>query len=192
MSAIYPLYINGKFIETKDRLNVLNPSTGKVIAQASLASEKEVELAIASSREAFDQGVWPRLSLDERKNFIFKIAQGILNKAGELANLETENTGKPIKESTFMDIPSAAKTFEFIANNFQNYLVNESLNVSEEAKANLTREPMGVVVLIIPWNYPLLIASWKLASALAAGNTVILKPSSLTPLTAFELGRIIH
>ncbi|MFA5287519.1 MAG: aldehyde dehydrogenase family protein [Candidatus Omnitrophota bacterium] len=192
MNPIYPLYINGKFIETNERQNVLNPSTGKVIAQASLASEKEVELAIASSREAFDKGVWPRLSLDERKGFIFKIAQGILNKAGELALLETENTGKPIKESTFMDIPSAAKTFEFIANNFQNYLVSESLNVSEEAKANLTREPMGVVVLIIPWNYPLLIASWKLASALAAGNTVILKPSSLTPLSAFELGKIIN
>lgn len=192
MSAIYPLYINGKFIETHETQNVLNPSTGKVIAQASVASDKEVELAISSAREAFDKGEWPRLSLDERKNFIFKIAQGILNKAGELALLETENTGKPIKESTFMDIPSAAKTFEFIANNFENYLVSESLNVSEEAKANLTREPMGVVVLIIPWNYPLLIASWKLASALAAGNTVILKPSSLTPLSAFELGRIIN
>ncbi len=192
MSAIYPLYINGKFIETSERQNVLNPSTGKVIAQASLASEKEVELAISSAREAFDKGDWPRFSLDERKSFIFKIAQGILDKAGELALLETENTGKPIKESTFMDIPSAAKTFEFIANNFQNYLVSESLNVSEEAKANLTREPMGVVVLIVPWNYPLLIASWKLASALAAGNTVVLKPSSLTPLTAFELGRVIN
>ena len=192
MSAIYPLYINGKFIETSERQNVLNPSTGKVIAQASLASEKEVELAISSAREAFDKGDWPRFSLDERKSLIFKIAQGILDKAGELALLETENTGKPIKESTFMDIPSAAKTFEFIANNFQNYLVSESLNVSEEAKANLTREPMGVVVLIVPWNYPLLIASWKLASALAAGNTVVLKPSSLTPLTAFELGRVIN
>ncbi len=192
MSAIYPLYINGKFIETSDKQSVLNPSTGKVIAQASVASEKEVELAILSAREAFDKGDWPKLSLAARKDFIFKIAQGILNKAGELASLETENTGKPIKESTFMDIPSAAKTFEFIANNFQSYLAGESLNVSEDAKAHLTREPMGVVVLIIPWNYPLLIASWKLASALAAGNTVVLKPSSLTPLTAFELGKIIH
>ena len=192
MSVTYPLYINGKFIETSDKQSVLNPSTGKVIAQASVASEKEVELAILSAREAFDKGDWPKLSLDERKDFIIKIARGILNKAGELANLETENTGKPIKESTFMDIPSAAKTFEFIANNFQSYLAGESLNVSEDAKAHLTREPMGVVVLIIPWNYPLLIASWKLASALAAGNTVVLKPSSLTPLTAFELGKIIH
>ena len=192
MTPLYPLYINGKFIETSEKQNVLNPSTGKVIAQASVASEKEVELAIASARDAFDKGDWPKLPLDERKKFIFKIAQGILNKAGALAKLETENTGKPIKETTFMDVPSAAKTFEYVANNFESYLVSESLNVRDEAKAKLSREPIGVVVLIVPWNYPLLIAAWKLASALAAGNTVVLKPSSLTPLTAFELGKIIH
>lgn len=192
MTSTYPLYINGKFIETSERQNVFNPSTGRVIAQACLASVKETELAIASAREAFDKGDWPGLPLSERKKFIFKISQGILNKAGDLAKLETENTGKPIKESTFMDLPSAAKAFEYMADNLENYLVGESLHLSEEAKAVLSREPMGVVVLIIPWNYPLLIASWKLASALAAGNTVVLKPSSLTPLTAFELGRIIH
>jgi len=189
---LYPLYINGRFIETSERQNVLNPSTGKVIAQACLAKDSDVDLAIASAREAFDKGSWPKLPLDERKKFIFKIAQGILNKAGDLAKLETENAGKPIKETTFMDVPSAAKAFEYVANNFESYLVSENLNISEEAKAKLSREPMGVVVLIIPWNYPLLIASWKLASALAAGNTVVLKPSSLTSLTAFELGKIIH
>jgi len=187
-----PLYINGEFIESKDKQNVLNPSTGKVIAQASLASEKEVDLAIESARRAFDRGDWPGLPLKERKAIILKIAEGIFNKAGELAKIETENTGKPIKETTFMDVPSAAKTFEYIANNFENYLAGDTLNVTEEARAVLLREPMGVTALIIPWNYPLLIASWKLASALTAGNTVILKPSSLTPLSTLELGKIIH
>jgi betaine-aldehyde dehydrogenase len=192
MSQTYPLYINGKFIQAQEKQNVLNPSTGKVIAEASVASAKDVESAISSAREAFDKGPWPRLSLEERKKFIFKIAQGILDKAGDLAKIETENTGKPIKETTFMDVPSAAKTFEYIANNFENFLVGDSLEIGDEARATLSREPLGVVVLIIPWNYPLLIASWKLASALAAGNTVILKPSSLTPLSVFELGKIIH
>ena len=192
MNTAYPLYINGKFIETTERQNVLNPSTGKVIAQASVASEKEIELAIFSAREAFDKGPWPRLSLDERKKFIFKIAQGILSRAGELSSLETANTGKPAKETTFMDIPSAAKAFEYAANSLQGYLKQEDVEPCEEARAVLSREPVGVAVLIVPWNYPLLIAAWKLASALGAGNTVILKPSSLTPLSVLELGRIIH
>ncbi len=186
-----PFYINGQFIEGVEKQNIINPSTGKVIAEVSMASLKDAELAISSAREAFDQGPWPQFSLAERKAFIRKIAQGILDNAGQLAELETQNTGKPIKETTFMDIPSGAETFDFIANNFIDYLEGQEISVPN-AKAELLREPAGVVVLIVPWNYPLLIACWKLAFALAAGNTVILKPSSLTPLTVLELGKIIH
>ncbi len=170
---------------------IINPSNGEVITEVALASSQDVEEAISMARDAFDNGPWSRISLDERKNYLLKINQGILEKAGELARLETLNTGKPIKESTFMDIPSAAKTFEVIAHNFQKYLVEENPVLEAEAEAKLIREPRGVVVLIVPWNYPLLIACWKLASSLAAGNTVILKPSSLTPLTALELAKII-
>ncbi|MCX5694253.1 MAG: aldehyde dehydrogenase family protein [Candidatus Omnitrophica bacterium] len=192
MISKYPLYINGQFMETLEKQNIINPSTGKVIAEVSLASPTELELALSSARNAFDQGSWPQFSLVERKDFIFRIAQGILDNAQLLASLEMQNTGKTIKETTFMDIPSSAKTFEFIANNFIDYLNSEELSVSEEAKGKILREPMGVVALIVPWNYPLLIACWKLASALAAGNTIILKPSSLTPLTVLELAKIIH
>ncbi|MCX5699563.1 MAG: aldehyde dehydrogenase family protein [Candidatus Omnitrophica bacterium] len=191
MNSKCPLYINGQFIETAQKQNIINPSTGKVIVEASLASLKELELALSAARKAFDHGPWPQFSLTERQEFIFRIAQGILDNAGLLAALETQNTGKPIKETTFMDIPSSAKTFEFMANNFIDYLGQEEVNVSSDTKAKLIREPLGVVVLIVPWNYPLLIACWKLASAIAAGNTVILKPSSLTPLTALELAKII-
>jgi len=187
-----PFYINGEFIETKDKQNILNPSTGKVIAQVSLASQKEIEYALDSSRKAFDKGDWLSLPIKERKEVLFRIAGGILERAGDLAKIETENSGKPIKETTFMDVPSAAKTFEHIANNFEKYLEQEIISPAEEARALSIREALGVAALIIPWNYPLLIASWKLASALAAGNTVILKPSSLTPLSALELGKIIH
>ncbi|MFA5092786.1 MAG: aldehyde dehydrogenase family protein [Candidatus Omnitrophota bacterium] len=192
MNLKCPLYINGQFIETVEKQNIINPSTGKVIAEVSLAGEKEVELALSSARAAFDQGPWQQFSLAQRKEFIFKIAQGILDNAATLAQLEMQNTGKPIKETTFMDVPSSAKTFEFMAENFINYLDETEFNLSEDAKAKVVPEPMGVVVLIVPWNYPLLIACWKLASALAAGNTVILKSSSLTPLTAYELAKIIH
>jgi betaine-aldehyde dehydrogenase len=187
----YPLFINGQFIETAKKQNIINPSTGKVIAEASLASPKELELGLVSAREAFDSGPWPRLSLLERREFISRIGQGILDNAADLAQLETSNSGKPIKETTFMDIPSSAKAFECAAHNFINYLASEEIKVCEDARVNLLREPMGVTALIVPWNYPLLIACWKLASALACGNTVILKPSSLTPLTALELAKIV-
>jgi len=187
----YLPYINGEFVDTKRKQGIINPANGEVIAEVSLAGKYEVELAIDAARKAFDQGPWKDFSLTQRKELVLKISQGILDKAGELARLETLNTGKPIKESTFMDIPSAAKTFQHFSDNLEKYLEPEIRQVTPEIQGNLIYQPQGVVVLIVPWNYPLIIASWKLAAALAAGNTVILKPSSLTPLTALELARII-
>ncbi len=189
------LLINGELIETKDRQEVTNPSTGGVAAQVSIAGKKEIESALASARRAADEGDWPKIPLSERMGFLYKIAQGIQEHAAELAGLETLNTGKPIKESTFMDIPSSAKTFAYFAEHLEEYLQPENVTISAQtgdAESELLREPRGVAVLIVPWNYPLLIASWKMAQALAAGNTIVLKPSSLTPLTALELGRIVH
>ncbi|RJP29520.1 MAG: aldehyde dehydrogenase family protein [Candidatus Omnitrophota bacterium] len=186
------LLINGQLIETKQKERILNPSTGRVIEEVSLASKAELENALESARIAFDRGQWPRLGYDERREFILKIKQGILDNAAELAKIETLNTGKPIKETTFMDIPSSAKSFEYMADNFEKFLSEEKISIQQEAECRLMRSARGVAVLIIPWNYPLLIASWKLASALCAGNTVILKPSSLTPLSVLELARIIH
>jgi len=185
------LLINGTLIKTKEKQKVINPSNGEVITEVSVASQKDIESALKGARQAFDKGEWREISFEERKKIILKIAEGILEHAGEFARLETLNTGKPIKESTFMDIPSAAKTFEYFAHNFEKFLKDESIDISAEAKSKLLRQPQGVVLLIVPWNYPLLIASWKMAQALAAGNTVILKPSSLTPLTALQLAGII-
>ncbi len=174
-------------------IDVINPSTSEVIKQLPEAEESSILNVIAGARRAFDSGPWTRLSLAERKNYILKIHQGILDKAGELAQIESQNTGKPIKETTFMDVPSAAETFKYFAEHLEEFLKSEQRNITNQiakAEVNLEREPFGVVVLIVPWNYPLLIASWKAAQALAAGNTVILKPSSLTPLSALELGKI--
>lgn len=189
------LLINGELIETKEKQAVVNPSTQEVIAEVSVATEKETALALDSCRQAFNGGPWRTFSLKDRKGYILKIAHGILDSAQELAQLESLNTGKPIKEATFMDIPSAAKTFEHFADALESYLVSCDLALSSaagKAQSSLVREPHGVAVLIVPWNYPLLIASWKMAQALAAGNTVILKPSSLTPLTALKLAQIIR
>ena len=186
----YSFYINGEFKDSPNRQEIINPAHGEIIAEVAVAVKEDMELAIASARKAFDSGQWPKISLEERKKYLLKISRGILDKAGELARVETLNTGKPIKESTFMDVSSSARTFEYFANHLEEYLQEETRDL-ENAKSRLVREPLGVAVLIVPWNYPLLIASWKLAQALAAGNTVILKPSSLTPLTALELAKII-
>ena len=195
MSEHYSLYINGEFKDSKVKQDIINPATGEVIASVAFAQKDDVEFALESARQAFDKGLWKTISLAQRKEFILKIYQGILTKAQELAHLETLNSGKPIKESTFMDIPSSAQTFDYFANNLEKYLAQDSVEIQSQiakVKGDLVREPRGVVVLIVPWNYPLLIASWKMAQALAAGNTVILKPSSLTPLTALELAKVIN
>ena len=184
------LFINGEFLSTKNKQKILNPCTQEPIAEASLASESEVELAVSSARACFDNGGWPDLPLEKREKLLLKVSQGILDKAEALAKLESLNTGKPIKETTFMDIPSSARSFEYMARNLKAFLEDRTIDVQPDASCRLLRQPTGVVALIVPWNYPLLIASWKLASSLAAGNAVVLKPSSLTPLTALELGRI--
>ena len=174
---------------------IINPSNGEVIRELELADEKDIDITLEEARNAYDFGPWNNFSLEQRKDALLKIAQGILENAKELAQLETLNAGKPIKESTFMDIPSSAQTFQYFAEHLQEYLQEEKVEIKTQiasAGATLLREPMGVAVLIVPWNYPLLIASWKVAQALAAGNTVILKPSSLTPLTALELAKIIE
>lgn len=176
----------------KEKQKIINPSNGEVIAEVAVASEQDVDLAIENARTAFDKGQWLKISLARRKEFLLKISRGILENAGELARLETLNTGKPIKESTFMDLPSSVKAFEYLAYNLEKYLDTEAINIENQAQCKLVREPLGVAALICPWNYPLLIASWKLASALSAGNTVILKPSSLTPLTVLKLAEIIR
>ncbi|MBP7088289.1 MAG: aldehyde dehydrogenase [Candidatus Omnitrophica bacterium] len=190
----YPLFINGEFKNSRLKEDVINPASGEPIASVSLAGQEEIEQALEAARLAYDQGPWSKISLTQRKEFILKIAQGILDAAAELAKLETLNNGKPIKESTFMDIPSAAESFKYFANNLERFLKEEIRLIESPittAKSYLVPQSQGVVVLIVPWNYPLLIASWKMAQALAAGNTVILKPSSLTPLTALELSKII-
>jgi len=173
-------------------MKVINPSTGEVLSEVVVSGPKEVESALSNARQAFNSGPWRTISLAQRREFLLKISEGIQEKAQSLAELETLNTGKPIKESIFMDIPSAAQAFEYCADHLEEFLAEEEINIPSGAQARLLRQPHGVVVLIVPWNYPLLIASWKLSQAMAAGNTVILKPSSLTPLTVLELGKIIQ
>lgn len=189
----YASFINGEFCKGSQKKELLNPSNGEALARVVLASDSDLDYAVSSARDAFYQGPWPSFSLAHRKAVLLKLSELILSKAKELAELESLNVGKPIKETTFMDIPSAAETFKYWADNLENFLEEKEISIQTQiaqAGASLIREPRGVVGLIVPWNYPLLIASWKIAQSLAAGNTVVLKPSLSTPLTVLELAKL--
>jgi len=189
------IFINGKYRDSASRYKIINPSDGTVLAEAGIAGNRDVEDAINAARQAFDGGAWPKMPFSERRKFLLKVEQEILERAKGIAELESSNTGKPIKETTFMDLPSTAEVFRFFAENAEDFCRPDEITVNSnisKARGELLREPGGVVVIIVPWNYPLLIASWKISQALAAGNTVVVKPSSLTPLSMLEMAGIFQ
>jgi betaine-aldehyde dehydrogenase len=171
-------------------LNVINPANQEVIATVPLADEEDTRMAIMAARQAFDKGPWRKMSQVERGKLLLALARAIRDHAEELAQLETLNTGKPIRESR-MDMSDAADCFEFYGG-LADKINGDVVPVPDpNIFAMVLREPVGVVGQIIPWNYPLLMAAWKLAPALATGNCAVLKPAELTPLTALELAKLI-
>src|SRR5271163_4103883 len=182
-----PMFINGQFVENTfgNYIPVYDPSTEEVIAEIPDASTAEVDSAIEAARHAFDEGGWPQTTAQERGRILFRIAEKIRAEAPLLAELESRNTGKPIVEAEF-DIADAATCFEYyggLATKVSG-LVNP---VPDNALSLSLKEPVGVAGQIITWNYPLLMAAWKLAPALAAGCCCVLKPAEQTPLTALKL-----
>lgn len=169
----------------------INPSTGEVMAQAAEATVRDIEKAVAAARRAFDDGEWAGLSIKARGQFLRKIAVLIRDNAKELADLECFSTGKTIKQTTFIDVPTAADCFEYFAG-VSEALKGEQIPVGDPVLNIVSREPVGVVVCIIPWNYPLIMAAWKIAPALIAGNTVVFKPSPLGCVSIMKLAQIIE
>jgi betaine-aldehyde dehydrogenase len=185
-----PLYIDGKFEPGADgnRQPVVNPATGAVIAQAARGTPDETRRAVAAARRAFEGG-WGQATAQERGRVLLEVAQRLRARAAELASLETENMGKPLVESEF-DVADAATCFEYYGG-MATKIHGDVNPVPDEALSLTLKEPVGVCGQIIPWNYPLMMAAWKIAPALAAGCTVVLKPAEATPLTAIELCRIL-
>ncbi len=179
----YDLYIDGQFIKPikGQYFDTINPSNNKKIASVAEASVEDVDLAVNAARKAFKG--WSNLSGKERGKYIFRIARLIQERAREFAVIESLDGGKPIRESRDIDIPLAANHFFYYAG---------WADKLAYAFPNREVKPIGVVGQIIPWNFPLLMAAWKLAPALAAGNTIVLKPAETTPLTALKLAEIIH
>jgi betaine-aldehyde dehydrogenase len=166
-----------------------DPANGEVVAEVPEAGREDAARAIDAAREAFDSGPWRRMSAQDRGKLLIKLAAAVQSSAEELAALEVRSCGKPLAEAQY-DVADAANCFEFYAG-LATKIHGETMTVPANSLSIVVREPIGVCGQIIPWNYPLLMAAWKLAPALAAGNTCVLKPSELTPLTALELGRLI-
>ena len=179
----YQLYINGAFTKPVKGtyFDTINPATNKKIASVAEASTEDVDTAVNAANKAFKS--WSQLPGKERGKYIFRIARLIQERAREFAVIESLDGGKPIRESRDIDIPLAASHFFYYAG---------WADKLDYAFPNRKPQALGVVGQIIPWNFPLLMAAWKIAPALAAGNTVVLKPAETTPLTALKLAEIIH
>lgn len=180
----YELFINGKFVKPAKGayMNTVNPATGKVLAKVADAGESDVQKAVKAARTAYDT-VWSRMPAAERGKYLFRIARLIQERAREFAVVETLDGGKPIRESRDVDVPLAANHFFYYAG---------WADKLPYAFPNRNPKPLGVAGQIIPWNFPLLMAAWKIAPALATGNTVVLKPAETTPLTALKLAELIQ
>src|ERR1044071_4911290 len=183
----YQMFINGEWVATKSAKTfpVYDPSTEEVIAQVPDANAEDVNRAVAAAKAAFEDGAWASTTAQERGRVLFRLADKIRQNAAMLAEVEARNCGKPIVEAEF-DINDVATCFEYyggLATKILGY-VNP---VPDNAMSLTLKEPIGVAGQIIPWNYPLLMAAWKLAPALAAGCTCVLKPAEQTPLTALEM-----
>jgi betaine-aldehyde dehydrogenase len=182
----YRMYINGEFVESASEkyFPVMEPSTEEVMAEVPEANEKDVNRAVAAAKAAFDSGSWPQTTAQDRGRILFRLAERIRKEASHLAELEARNSGKPIVEAEY-DIADAATCFEYYGG-MATKILGHVNPVPDNALSLSLREPIGVAAQIIPWNYPLLMAAWKLAPAIAAGCTCVLKPAEQTPLTALE------
>jgi acyl-CoA reductase-like NAD-dependent aldehyde dehydrogenase len=167
----------------------INPATEEVSAQVAKGDERDIDLAVQAARRAFDHGPWPRMAASERSRILWKLADLILANLEEMARLESVNTGKTLFDSGKVELPFAAEVFRYYAG-WTTKIHGETLNLRDGAFTFTLRQPLGVVAAIVPWNFPFLLASWKIAPALAAGNTLVLKPASLTPLTALRFAEL--
>jgi aldehyde dehydrogenase (NAD+) len=186
------LLIGGEWREAAGRktFDTINPATGEVLTQVAEAGPADVDAAVAAARAAFDpNGAWRKMSASDRGKVLWRIADLVEQNIDEIAELETLDNGKPIFESRYVDLPMVVDVFRYYAG-WATKIHGETVNAFDNAFTYTLREPVGVVGAIVAWNFPLLLASWKLGPALACGNTVVLKPAEQTPLSALRFAEI--
>jgi aldehyde dehydrogenase (NAD+) len=190
--AIAPgkLFIGGEWVDAASgrTFDSVNPATGEALAQVAEAGAEDVDRAVAAARRTFDEGKWSRMDARKRGKLLYAIADALEGRADELARLETMDNGKPVREARMFDVEGAIECFRYYAG-WADKLDGDVIPVPGPFLNYTRREPVGVCGQIIPWNYPIQMAAWKVAPALACGNTVVLKPAEQTPLTALELAR---
>ncbi len=192
------LFIDGAFADaaTGETFSTRDPATGETIAEVAAGGTRDVDRAVAAARRAFDEGPWPRTTIKVRATALRKLADLLLENAGDLARLESRDAGKPFRETAHRDVPRAADNCAFFASAIeqreQQAFFDRRPFLGRECEiASLVRtEPVGVCALLTPWNSPLMQATWKIAPAIATGNTVVLKPSELTPLSTLKLAEL--
>ncbi len=184
-------FIDGRFVDARsgETFDCINPATGRSLAAVASCDAADVDAAVASARRAFDSGSWSGRAPRERKRVLRRFAELLMTHRDELALTETLDMGKPIGDSLSVDIPGAARCIEWYAEAVDK-VYDEVAPTGRDTLATITREPVGVVGAIVPWNFPLLMASWKLGPALATGNSVVLKPSEKSPLTALRIAEL--
>jgi 4-guanidinobutyraldehyde dehydrogenase / NAD-dependent aldehyde dehydrogenase len=184
-------FIDGRYVDAASgaTFDSVNPGTGKLLARVAAGDSEDVDRAVSAARAAFRKGVWANQPPAERQKILKRFAELIRAHAEELALLETLDMGKPIHVSLNVDMPSAARCIEWYAEAIDK-IYDEVAPTGPKALALVTREPMGVVGAIVPWNYPLLMAAWKIGPVLAAGNSFVLKPSEKSPLTAIRVAEL--
>ena len=184
-------FIDGKFVEAVSgrQFDAIDPSSGRTLVAVAACDEADVDLAVKSARHAFESGVWSRRAPSERKKVLQRFGELMLKHADELALLETLNMGKPISDARSIDVPGSANTILWYAEAIDK-IYDEIAPTGSGALGMITREPVGVVAAVVPWNFPLLMACWKIGPALAAGNSLILKPAEQSPLSAIRLAEL--
>ena len=183
------LLIGGEWVEGADRFPTVNPATEETIAEIEEAGPEQVDAAVRAARETFEDPKWWQMDPHRRAELLWRLADLIEEHAEELAEVETRDNGKPSFESAKVDLPFVVQNYRYYAG-WADKLTGETIPVSGPFLNYTLREPLGVVGAIVPWNFPLSLASWKVAPALACGNTVVLKPAEETPLTALLLGEL--
>lgn len=185
------LFIDGKWVDSTShrKWRVVNPATGQTLTEVAQANEQDVDLAVKAARRAFDEGEWPRMDPLLRGRLLFRLAEKIRGSLDDLAMTDTLNIGKPIRDSKGFDVPCAADLFESYAG-LPDKIAGHCFGTLPDNVTMQFREPMGVIAAITPWNFPLTNAAIKLAPILACGNTVVFKPSEVSPLSALMLARL--
>ncbi|OEK72279.1 aldehyde dehydrogenase family protein [Staphylococcus equorum] len=187
----YGLFINGEFVKghSNETLEVKNPATGETLSHITKANEKDVDTAVSAAQEAFES--WSLTSKTERANLLRQISNKMMENKEKIATIETLNNGKPIRETSGIDIPYAARHFNYFASVIETH--EGSVNdIDKDTMSIVRHEPIGVVGAVVAWNFPMLLASWKIAPAIAAGNTIVIQPSSSTPLSLLEVAKIFQ